>query len=156
MKRTILSLVLPLVIAIAAVAPSTAAADGSAYPAHQLGSTECGTGYVKVWTPRQMLSSFPTNFRNPEMVTWSPDLHRWNGSSWQLFDGTRPWYRAFTSSYGYYQNPLGTWQNVNTNMGTMFVPYFNLPRGYYAIKNFMRWGNVAGTHAQFSPYCYVG
>lgn len=157
MKRLFLSLVLPTALLLAAVAPLTAAAHGSTFPPHALGSMDCGPGYVKTWPPRQMLSSFQTNFRNPEMVQWSPDLYRWNGSSWQLFDGTRPWYRAFTSSYGYYSAPFsGAWQAVTTNASMMFVPYYNLPRGYYAIKNFMRWDRVSGTHAEFSPYCYAG
>ena len=155
MKRSILSLVLPLTLLIAALAPAPAAADGVGLPAHAIGYVECGQSYVTTRHPQQMLSWSATDFRNPEMIHWSPDLYRWNGTSWQLYDGTRPWYRAFTSSYGFYQNPYGTWQSEVTNAGITFVPFYNLPSGYYAIKNFMKWDSVNYTHAEFSSYCWV-
>jgi hypothetical protein len=157
MKRLILSVALPLVLLVAAVAASPAAADGVGLPAHAIGKTECGQGYVKTWHPRQMLSSFATTFRNPELVRWSPDLHRWNGTSWQLYDGSRPWYRAFTSSHGYFQSQFTAtaWQSEATNAPISFVPFYNLPRGYYAIKNYMRWDRLSGTHAEWSAYCSV-
>jgi len=152
-----LTVSLALALAIAAFAASPAAADGTGFPAHQIGSVECSQSTVKVWTPRQMVSTYHTNFLNPEQVQWSPDLWRWNGSTWVLYDGSRPWYRAFTSSYGYFQTAYvaSAWQAVPTNAPVAFVPFYNLPAGYYAIKNYMKWDWTYGTHAEFSGYCFV-
>jgi hypothetical protein len=149
----LLALVLAL-LAVACFAPGTAGAHGSGLPAHEIGAVNCYQGQLRAYTPRTMLSWYDVNLRNAETIHWTPELYTWNGAAWVRV-ATRPWYRAFTSSYGYYQNPYGTWQDTNTNVGTMFVPFFNLARGYYAIKNFMYWNSTGHMHVEWSGYCYV-
>lgn len=155
MKQLTLSLALALVVAVIAASP--AAADGSGWPSHQIGSADCGRNSVTTRAPRVMLSSYPTNYVNPETVEWSPDLWYWNGLRWALYDGSKPWYRAFTSSYGFFQTAYtAAWNEVRTNAPLGFVTYNQLPSGYYAIKNYMRWASIATTHAEFAMYCKVG
>jgi hypothetical protein len=152
-----LTVSLALALAIAAFAASPAAADGTGFPGHQIGAVECGPGYVKTLHPRSMVPTSPTDFRNPEEVQWSPDLWRWNGASWVLHDGSRPWYRAYTSSTGYFQTSYtaSAWQAIPTNAPLLHVAYSYLPPGYYAIRNYLWWGWLGRTHSEFSAYCWV-
>ena len=155
--RSLLALAAVVFVA-AGLAPGKAFADGSGFPYHEVGMVICGQGSVKAYPPRIMRSwqSLP-DYRNPEIVQWSPDLYKYVGGSWQLVDGTRPWYRAFTTSIGYYQSQFsGAWTNPKTNYGqVLFVPYYSLSPGYYSIKNYMHWDFANRTHAQFSAYCRV-
>jgi hypothetical protein len=127
-------------------------------PYHQLGAVVCGQGFVRAYPPRIMRSvQYLPSYRKVEIVRWSPDLWKFIAGRWRLVDGTRPWYRAFTSSIGYYQAPYsGAWLNPATNWGqVLFVPYYNLTPGWYAIKNYMRWDYGGLRHSEFSRYCRV-
>jgi hypothetical protein len=147
-----------VLVVVAGLAPRAAQAHGTQVPYHEIGMALCGPGTMKAYPPRIMRSwQNLQDFRNPEIVRWSPDLYKYVGGSWRLVDGTRPWYRAFTTSRGYYQAPYGgAWINPATNYGqVLFVPYFNLSPGWYAIKNYLRWDYPNLAHSQFSAYCRV-
>lgn len=75
-----------------------------------------------------------------QVVYFSPDLYRWNGSSWRLYDGSRPWYWGVANGYGvqYNANLHGNWF-VQTN-ALRFVPFAGLPSGYYRVADYYRWG----------------
>jgi hypothetical protein len=141
-------------LAVALASPGTARAHGTGLPYHEIGAVSCFKGQVNAYPPRVMRSVYDVNFLNAETVHWTPELHAWNGSAWVRV-ATRAWYRAFTSSYGYYQNPYGTWQHAQTNVGIGYVPFGGLAPGYYAIKNFLYWNRTAQWHEEWSSYCYV-
>jgi hypothetical protein len=146
-------------LAVVCLAPSNALAHGSRFPYHRIGMVVCGQGSVKAYPPRIMRSwQYLPDFRNPEIVHWSPDLYKYVEGKWRLVDSSRPWYRAFTTSIGYYQAPFGgAWIDPKTNKGqVLFVPYYYLSPGFYAIKNYMHWDYSNRTHSQFSGYCRVG
>jgi hypothetical protein len=117
----------------------------------------CGQGVVRAYPPRVMRSwQHLPDYRRVEIVKWSPDLWLYTRTGWRVVDRSRPWFRAFTTSIGYYQAPyVGAWVNEQTNSGLLFVPYYVRP-GYYAIKNYMRWPYARLAHWQFSRYCRVG
>lgn len=146
-------------VALAAVVAAPASAHGDGLPAHAVGQFDCGQGLVHAYPPRQMLSSFETNFRNPEMVFWTPVLYRYNESTrgWDEVTWAGRWYRAFTSSYGFYNaQVVGGWTDtVTNNSGVRFVPFANLTRGYYAVGNWMYWSVLKQYHFEPSSYCYV-
>ena len=157
--RTSLKAALALLVAAAAacIATASASAHGSV-PYHELGQVSCSQGLVRVNPPRIMRSwHHRPDFRNPELVHWSPDLYVYTAAGWRLVDGSRPWYRAFTtSSIGFYQQPyVGAWQDTRTNNGVMFVPYSGLGSGHYRIKNFLHWSSTGVKHVEWSGYCYV-
>ena len=79
-----------------------------------------------------------------ETVQWSPDLYRWNGSAWYLYDGSRPWYYAVSNATGTMYNGLlyGTWFSPQNRVLLQAV-YDNLPAGHYAVKDYFRWQNGA-------------
>jgi hypothetical protein len=157
LSRSLLA-VAAVLVALACLPPSNAFAHRSGVPYHQVGMVVCGQGSVKAYPPRIMRSwQYLPDFRNPEIVHWSPDLYKYVGGKWRLADGSRPWYRAFTTSIGYYQAPFGgAWINPKTNQGqVIFVPYYYLSPGFYAIKNYMHWDYSNRTHSQFSGYCRV-
>ena len=86
-----------------------------------------------------------------EKVYWSPDLYRWNVSTqtWQLYDGTKPWYRAVVYGDGtiHYDTAAGaSWFNNETNQGIKYVPFNNLPSGSYKVLNYYQWAD--GTKAR--------
>jgi len=95
-----------------------------------------------------------------EYVYWSPDLYRWNGTSWYLYDGSKPWYWAWANSNGVVYRPdqPGTWFAPN-NIGIQYAPYNNLPAGSYKVVDYYRWSNGATSSAwsyfrgDGGPYC---
>ena len=147
-----------LLLALACALPGRADAHRRGVPYHEIGAVVCGNGFVRAYPPRVMRSvQYLPSYRKVEIVHWSPDLWKYVGGRWRLVDGSRPWYRAFTSSIGYYQAPYsGAWVNPKTNWGqVLFVPYYKLTPGWYAIKNYMHWDYNGRRHSQFSRYCRV-
>jgi hypothetical protein len=83
-----------------------------------------------------------------ETVYWSPDLYRWNGSSWVLYDGSMPWLNASADANGthYQSGRYGTWFWPNGNP-INFAAYNYLPAGSYAVKEYFMWSNGSQTSA---------
>jgi hypothetical protein len=83
-----------------------------------------------------------------EKVEWSPDLYRWNGTSWYLYDSSKPWYYAFATGNGlvYQQLRYGTWFQPNETP-LNFAIFRPLHSGYYAVVDHYRWSNGATTSA---------
>jgi hypothetical protein len=150
-------LLVSLLLALATVGvanPAAASAHGTAVPAHELGAVSCvNGGRLEIRPPRVMRPYQHTSFRNPERVAWSPDLYKWNGARWVLVDGTRPWYYAWTSSYGYYQGQFQAAWSSNAGAQLMFVPFTNLTAGHYAVKNYLWWGKTGAKHVEWSRTC---
>lgn len=158
MKTRLTTLMVILAAVASALAPGAAKAHGTAVPYHETGPIGCGAGAVNAYPPRVMRSwQYLPDYRKVERVHWSPDLYKYTTAGWQLVDASKPWFRAFTTSIGYYQAPFaGVWTNTQTNSGqVVFVPYRYLSPGYYAVKNHMYWDYPGLNHAQFGHYCYV-
>ena len=87
-----------------------------------------------------------------QMVYWSPDLYRWNGSRWALYDGSRPWYYGVANRNGVQYNSFmyGSWFTPQNN-SLQFVPFAGLPRGYYKIADYYRWGSTG----HYAPASFV-
>jgi hypothetical protein len=145
---------LALAVLAVALTASPAAADGTAVPYHEIGAVECGQGFVRARPPRIMRPTYATDFRNAEEVYWAPELYRFNfaTNTWDYVTWPGRWYRAYTSSYGYYQDPLlGGWTDMRTNASNvMFFPFYGLAPGYYAVKNYMHWSRLGATHEMWS------
>jgi hypothetical protein len=143
-------------VAVSVMTTSTARAHGSNLPAHEVGAVQCRAGgQMAVYPPRLMRSWYSVNFRNAEKVQWSPTIYRWQGQSrgWRVYDDSPPWYYAFTSSYGYYQAPYGTaWQQPN-GRGFIFHNQSGLPRGIYAVRNYMYWDRTRTNHSAWGGMC---
>ena len=94
-----------LAAAATAVALLPTAADAATTPAFTLGSVRCLPGGIMQAYPPSVMRPVASNvdFRNPEIVKWSPDLQIVRSGRWVNYDTSRPFYLAFTSSYGYFQ-----------------------------------------------------
>jgi hypothetical protein len=132
-----------------------AAAQPQASPYFELGQLAClDGGVLRSYPPRIMRSTRPTNFRDPEEVRWKPYLYRYNPASgkWRLIQ-TRSWYRAYTSSNGFFQDAFGGngWTSIAAYQGqVLFVPFTGLGPGRYKIKNFLYWGWQDRTYYSWS------
>ena len=135
--------------------PLSAAGHGSDVPYHVIGARNCVDGRIEISPPVRMDPDAPTNFTNPEEVQWSPDLLKWKPRRhrWKVvWQGD--WYRAFTSSYGFFQTTYTlAWQSTTTNGYIYFVPVDIYRAGYYRVKNYMWWSWADGIHAQKGPQC---
>jgi hypothetical protein len=119
-------------------------------PRHQIGQWFYDGYGLGVNPPRSMRPFNNVNCRNGELVKWSPDLYRWNGRRWVLYNGSAPWYYAVTSIYGYCQVYYSMAWNSPSGMGVYFHRFGPLPRGWYAIKNYMYWPKLNRNHAHWS------
>ena len=140
-------------LALPALAPERAEAHGTYVPYHQIGNWFYDNYGLGVYPPRIMRPSKAVSCYDAQEVRWSPDLYRWNGSSWVLYNRSAPWYAALTSSggYCYMQAFYGYWWNTVTYRTLLFHRFGSLPRGYYyAIKNYMYWRSLGRTHVQWS------
>jgi len=146
--------VVTAVLAMQSAIPAGASAHGSQMPGHRVGSIGCVSGgRMTVRPPGPIYSWNQTTFRNAEQVNWSPDLYRWNGARWVLYNGSRPWYTAVVSSYGLYQSMTWpAWQAPSHN-GVLFVPYDGLGPGTYIIKNYIHWLKPNVKHVEWSSTC---
>jgi hypothetical protein len=119
----------------------SAAAHGTVFPYHERGAVICDAGGImRVYPPRVMAPTQPTDFRNPEQVYWSPDLYRKQGRSWRrVVSG--PILYAFTSSYGYYQATLQAAWHLVDNPGSqiLFHRFTGLGPGLYRVKSYLWW-----------------
>ena len=148
LARPLLALTASLAL-LGAGAQQAQASPASGVPYHEIGAWGHDSNGLKTNPPRSMGPSYQRNCRNGELVKWSPDLYRWNGSQWVLYNGQAPWYQAVTSSYGYCGFAQGTWLAPNMS-GLGFHRFGTLPIGHYAIKNYMYWPNLGRTHADWS------
>jgi hypothetical protein len=134
-----------------------AQADGTGIPYHKSGGAHCGVYngrlYVQAKVPAQMYSWYG----GMENVRWSPDLYWWNGSSWQLANGSQPWFQAAANGNGIQPQWDGTyWTNLST--GYSFQQgngpvFWNLPNGYYfRVKEWYYWPSSGRYHAQWSYF----
>jgi hypothetical protein len=91
-----------------------------------------------------------------ERVEWSPDLYRWNGTAWVLYDGTKPWYYAYATGNGtvYQQLLYGTWFAPN-GTALIFASYGYLPAGYYMVAEYYRWYRGTTVVKTASSWSYV-
>jgi hypothetical protein len=101
---------------------------------------ECTTSHtVRVYPPTGVNS---TN-GGLETVYWSPDLYRWNGTAWVLYNGSQPWYWAVANTGGLTRDVSGYVWHAPNNFGQTVVVYNNLPAGYYAVRSYLyNWGWV--------------
>ncbi len=157
-KRTpLLATAATLIVAIASLVgmpgagPESAEATTANVPYHEIGQWLYDGYGLGARPPRVMRPYQNVNCRVGELVKWSPDLYRWNGTSWVLYDGRAPWYQAVTSIYGYCQPTTyaAAW-TAPSGMSVMFHRFGGLPTGYYAIKNYMYWASLNRTHADWS------
>lgn len=138
----------------------------SAQPAHAatLGSAWAGTFSCPVTSWGRQVNVYPPQMTSIsgglEYVYWSPDLYRWNGSTWALYDNSQPWYYAFANGNGtvYQQLLYSTWFKTSSNAAIVSVNFGPLYPGSYAVFNTYRWSNgaSAGTWSNFSgggSYC---
>jgi hypothetical protein len=131
-----------------AAASTVGRASSASLPYYELGTIEClSGGQMRAYPPRIMRSVYDVNFRNPEIVKWSPDLQVWRGSRrWVNYDTSRPFYRALTTSNGFWQDPItGGWQAPN-GLQIRWVAFFNLPAGTYRIKHWLYWQKLGNTY----------
>jgi hypothetical protein len=150
-RAALVALCLALVAAPAAV-PERADAHGSA-PYHEAGQTMCQAGRVLAYPPRVMRPTRPADWRNAQLVKWSPDLYRWQKRRWRLVDGSKPWNWAATSDAGYLQRPLDSAWHKPNNFGALFEPFDGLRSGIYAVKHYMYWADSGQTHAHWGAPC---
>ena len=144
-----------LAAAVTCAALLPGAAHATTSPGFKLGAVRCLDGGVMQAYPPSVMRPVGANvdFRNPEIVKWSPDLQVVRNGSWVNYDTSRPFYSAFTSSYGYYQAPYtGAW-TTPTNAGMMFVPFKGLPAGTYRIRNFLYWDKLGTTFRSTGASC---
>jgi hypothetical protein len=147
-------------LALPALAPERAEAHGTYVPAHQLGRSYYDNYGLHTYWPRYMMPYYNVSCtRGGERVYWSPDLYRWNGYQWVLYNGSAPWYRAITASNS---GPILPSQYCPLAYGAIWIdpngysispfgyPFRQLPVGYYAIKNYMYWGSIGRDHNQWS------
>ena len=142
-RRRVVCLVASLLSALALTAPAASAHDG--WPAHQMGALQCSPGMVVIKTPYRIASYYDVNHANSELVEWSPDLYRWNGSAWALWDGSAPWYQALTTlRLGYTLRWPGPWQPQNSAVAVAGKSYLGLPPGHYTIRHYVKWPQTYG------------
>jgi hypothetical protein len=127
-------------LVLSSTQPAQAATLGQAWA----GSFNCLIGswgrQVNVYPPQMTSIS-----GGLEAVYWSPDLYRWNGSNWVLYDGSKPWFYAFANSNGtVYQSLLySTWFTKGSNAAIISVNFGPLHPGYYRVFNYYSWSNGA-------------
>jgi hypothetical protein len=146
-----------LALALAGLAAASPA-QSLAVPYSEVGVGYCYTGRFDMYPPRVIRPVHYTTFRNPERVEWSPDLYRWNANrrKWQLY-WRKPWYYAFTSSYGYFQTALTVPWHASNGSYINFVTYQGIRRGWYATKNYIYWQALGRTIYKWTPRsCHVG
>jgi hypothetical protein len=66
-----------------------------------------------------------------------------------------PYYRAFTSSYGYFQAPLHQAWTTPTGNDIVFSLFGGLAPGYYAVWHVLVWRSTGSEHTMWSPSCQV-
>ena len=137
-------------LAVAAVALLPTAADAATTPPLKLGSVRClAGGTLQAYPPAMMRPlGASVDFRNPEIVKWSPDLQIVRSGRWVNYDTSRPFYMAFTSSYGYFQTASmpSAWTSTTTNASMTFVPFNGLPAGSYRVRNWLFWDKLGKTY----------
>jgi hypothetical protein len=92
-----------------------------------------------------------------ETVWWSPDLYRWNGTTWAPYDTSKPWYWAVANGNGVVNQQYtlgGTWFQPN-NFSLISATFNNLPAGYYRVLDYYAWSNGARASA-WSPFLGSG
>jgi hypothetical protein len=145
------------VLTVAGLGPAGAAGHGARVPYHEVGLTHClNGGLLRAFPPRVMrpTSRFIITARNPELVRWSPNLYRWKGGSWRLYDSSKPWYFATTMSYGYVQIGFDFAWKASNYAGIVSSQFTGLRPGRYRVRNYMYWARTGANHAQWSPvYC---
>lgn len=146
-----------ILFALTVLRAGPAAADGTGWPSHSLGQVSCSAGQVAAYPPAQMSPVTPTNFTRPEEVGWSPNLYVYNSATaqWTLYDSSKPYYRAFTSSYGYFQAQLHQPWTTPTANDIVFSLFSGLAPGYYAVWHVLVWRSTGAEHTMWSPYCQV-
>jgi|tagenome__1003787_1003787.scaffolds.fasta_scaffold20370858_1 hypothetical protein len=138
-----------LAAAATAVALLPTAADAATTPPVTLGSVRCVAGGILQAYPPSVMRPVgaSVDFRNPEIVKWSPDLQVARNGRWVNYDTSRPFYMAFTSSYGYFQTAYmpSAWTSTTTNASMTFVPFNGLAAGRYRIRNWLYWDKLGKT-----------
>jgi hypothetical protein len=149
-----LIVLLAVIVSVAAV-PSLANAAGS----YRSSGFNCLTSPYLGRTVRAIPPYPMTNWSGTgtlEYVYWSADLYKWNGSSWQLFDGTTPWLLGTANQYDVI--PVNGYKWYVGNQAYWYLQFSGLPSGYYAVKESFAWQNgyqlsqwssVQGTTSQY-------
>jgi hypothetical protein len=155
-RRTLLATLFALVAVAAAVAAVPAAkADNILYPGgYDPGNLFCqpGISQIDVWAPKMNAQA------SGETVAFLDQLLRWNGSSWVVYRQTAGAYQTqysdiFTSA----TDPnLQRWISGSTVWDGEW--YFgNLPHGYYAVQQVLRWGGAGGyAPKNLTTYARIG
>jgi hypothetical protein len=154
-SRRSLLLVGLLVLGLGAIAPQGASAHPGNVPNHAVGNWFYDNYGLGVYPPRYMRPYRNVTCWSGELVKWSPDLYRWNGSNWYLYDGSTPWYQAVTSTSGYCPFAYGAVWLAPNGSSIIFRRFYKLPAGYYAIKHYMYWRSLDRTHAEWSTVFQV-
>jgi hypothetical protein len=138
-----------IVIVLPALTSPAAASTGIATTRGFNCSSTTSYGRRVTANPPQMTSTTGSQL---QMVYWSPDLYRWTNGAWQLYDGSRPWYWAMAQGNGtVYQSMLYSTWFTGGGVAMQFVPYSNLPSGYYKVADYYRWGSTN----HYDPSSYV-
>jgi hypothetical protein len=101
------------------------------------------------WGAGRQVNAYPPQMTSVsgglEKVYWSPDLYRWNGAAWVLYDSSKPWYWAVANGNGVVNQQYlqgGTWFQPN-NFAIIYATYNYLPAGSYAVVDHYQWSNGA-------------
>jgi hypothetical protein len=139
MTRTITTIA--CILSLAAFCATTAKAEpgpldpGGFIPGNLFCSQTYGT--VEAWSP------FMRAQTSDETVAFVDVLLRWNGSSWQPYQASPGF--AKTQSYNIFVEgtdpALNRWY-LNGRIVNGDWTFRNLPHGYYAVRQMMRWGGI--------------
>lgn len=148
-----------LLIVLLVIAAAFALLPLEAKPAHAASGMAYSKGFgCEVTSFGRRVVAYPPNMTSTtgqmQVVYWSPDLYRWDAgnSRWAKYDGTKPWNYAVANSSGVMYNSMlySSWFTPSNN-ALRFVPFTGLPRGYYKVADFYRWGSTG----HVAPGSYV-
>lgn len=151
LKRTAAMMAASIVIGLGTA--GAARAHGTSVPYHLPVQAACaypGVNEVHSRPPADMRSWYG----GMENVRWSSDLFRWNGTSWALYNGSKPWLYSAANRNGLQSTDgYAIWYHSVTRFSADqgFV-YRSLRRGYYAVREHLRWVDVGVTHSQWSTF----
>jgi hypothetical protein len=109
------------------------------------GPVACNSGARTVTAyPNNLLTSW---YGGRETVYFSPDLYKWNGSSWAIYDPTAPWLQAVANGNGVLPWHLGgTYYWVDSRTNQILEHWtFSVAPGSYKVVDYYNWASTGQT-----------